>query len=53
MDYIAGLPLDTGCIAIHTYVDNLTKLVKIIPCVVGDGGLSVPATAKLFFDNIF
>ena len=47
-----GLPLDKGCNAILTVVDMLTKLVKLVPCFVGDGELSAPATAKLFFDNI-
>ena len=48
-----GLPLDKGCNAILTVVDMLTKLVKLVPCFVGDGELSAPATAKLFFNNIF
>ena len=30
----------------------LMTLVKLVPCFVGDGELSAPATAKLFFDNI-
>ena len=47
-----GLPLDKGCNAILTVVDMLTKLVKLVPCFVGDGELSAPATAKLFFNNI-
>ena len=47
-----GLPLDKGCNAILTVVDMLMKLVKLVPCFVGDGELSAPATAKLFFDNI-
>ena len=45
-----GLPLDKGCNAILTVVDMLTKLVKLVPCFMGDGELSAPA--KLFFDNI-
>ena len=47
-----GLPLDKGCNAILTVLDMLTKLVKLVPCFVGEGELSAPATAKLFFDNI-
>ena len=30
----------------------LMKLVKLVPCFMGDGDLSAPATVKLFFDNI-
>ena len=45
-----GFPLDKGCNALYTSMDKLTKLVQIIPCVVGDGGLSAPATEELFFD---
>ena len=48
-----GLPLDTGCNAVYTYIDKLTKLVNISPCVAGDGGLLAPATAKLFFNHVF
>ena len=52
MDFIAGLSPDKSNNAIYTCMDKLTKLVKIIPCMVGDGGRSTPATAKLFFDDI-
>ena len=52
MDFIVGLSLDANCNNIYTYVDKLTKLVKIIPCVVGDGGFLALATAKLFFDYV-
>ena len=52
MDFVMGLPLDGGYNAIYTVVEKLTKLVKLIPCFVGEGELSAPATAKLFFDNI-
>ena len=47
-----GLPLDKGCNAILTVVDLLIKLVKLVPCFVGDAELSTPTTAKLFFNNI-
>ena len=53
VDFITGLPLDTGYNAIYTYIDKFTKLVKIIPYVVGDGDLSALATTKLFFDHVF
>ena len=44
--------MDGGYNAIYTVVEKLTKLVKLVPCFVGEGELSAPATAKLFFDNI-
>ena len=53
MDFITELPLDTGCNAIYAYVDKLTKLIKFFLCVVGDGDISAPAIAKLFFDYVF
>ena len=34
-------------------MDKLTKLLKIIPCLVGDGVLSAAATEKLFFNLFF
>ena len=52
MDFITWLPLDAGCNTIYTYVNKLTKIVKIIPCVVGDSGISAPATEKIFFYHI-
>ena len=47
-----GLPLDAGCNAIYTCMDKLTKLIKIVPCVVGDSGFSALASVKLFFDYV-
>ena len=47
-----GLPLDASCNAIYSYMNKLTKLVKIIPCEVGNGDLLAPATAKIFFDHV-
>ena len=46
MNFIIGLPLDADYIEIYTCVDKLTKLVKIITCVVGDGYLSSLDTEK-------
>ena len=51
MNFIIGLPLDACCNAIYTYVDKLTKFVKIICYIVGDEDLSAPATVKLFFNH--
>ena len=47
-----GLPLDTDCNTICICIEKLTKSVKIIPCMVGYGGLLAPATTKLFLDNV-
>ena len=33
-------------------VDKLTKWVKLIPMVLGEGGLSASAVAHLFFDHV-
>ena len=48
-----GLPLGAGCNSMYTCADKMTKLVKITPCVVGDGGLSAPATANYSFIILF
>ena len=53
VDFTMWLPLYASCNAIYTYVDKLTTLVKIIPCVVGDGGIYAAATAKLFIYYAF
>ena len=52
MEFFTGLSLDAGCNAIYTFVNKPTKLAKIIPCMVGDGGFSAPASEKLFFDYV-
>ena len=41
-----GQPLNAGCNSIYTCMDKLSKFVKIIPCMIGDGGLLSLATAK-------
>ena len=48
-----GLPLATSCTATYTCVDKLIKLVKIIPCMVGDGGLLASATENCSLTMLF
>ena len=50
MDFFIGLHLNISCNAIYSYMNKLTKLVKTIPCMVGDRDLSALDTAKPFFD---
>ena len=55
MDFITDLPVGSdaaGYNAVFTCVDRLTKLTRLVPCVMGDAQLTAPAVAKLFFDNI-
>ncbi len=49
---MTGLPSDAGYNGILVCVEKLTKLARLIPCLVGGGELSAEQTAKLFFDNI-
>lgn len=52
MDFVTDLLLCNGHNAIFTCVDCLTNYVRLIPCFVGEGALSAPAVAKLFFDHV-
>ena len=52
MDFITDLPLSRSFNGMFTVVDKLTKWVKLIPLVVGEGELSVLTVAHLFFDHI-
>ena len=52
LDLSWNLPLYNGHYAVFTCVDRLTKYCSLIPCFVGEGGLSASLVAKLFFDNI-
>ena len=52
MDFITDLPLCNGSNAIFTCVDKLSKFVRLIPCFVGEGALSAPAVAALFFEHV-
>ena len=52
MDFITSLPTDRGYNAVFTCVDKLMKLVRLIPCFMGEGELSAEATARLFYENV-
>ena len=52
MDFITDLPLSRSFNGVFTIVDKLTKWVKLIPMVVGEGELSTLSLAHLFFDHI-
>ena len=52
LDFITGLPSDGGFNAVMVCVDKLTKLVKIVPCSTGEGELTAPVVARLFFSHI-
>ena len=48
MDFITDLPISGLFNSIFPIVDKLTKWVKMIPMVVGEGELSVLSVAHLF-----
>lgn len=52
MDFITNLPKSNGYNAIFTCVERLTKLIRITPCSMGEGGLRATEIARLFFDNV-
>ena len=52
MDFITDLPLCGGFNGIYTCVDKLTKFVKLIPVLIGEGALSPPEVAHLFFEHV-
>ena len=52
MDFITDLPLSRLFNGVFTFVDKLTKWGKLIPMVVGKGGLSALTVAHLFFNYI-
>ena len=52
MDYFTDLPLSRGFNAIYTYVNKLTKTVKLQPCFVGEGQLTAKEVATLFFNSV-
>ena len=52
MDFITDLPLSWSFNGMFTVVDKLTKWVKLIPMVVGEGELSALSVAYLFFNHI-
>ena len=52
MDFITDLPPCGGFNGIYTCVDKLTKFVKLIPVSIGEGALSAPEVACLFFEHL-
>ena len=52
MDFITDLPPCGGFNGIYTCVDKLTKFVKLIPVLIGEGALSAPEVACLFFKHV-
>ena len=52
MDFIMDLPLSRSFNGVFTVVDKLTKWVKLIPMVVGEGELSMSSVVHLFFDYV-
>ena len=52
MDFITDLPLSRSFNSVFTIVDKLTKWVKLIPMVVGEGELSASSVTHLFFYHV-
>ena len=52
MDFITDLTPCSGFNGIYTCVDKLTKFVKLLPVSIGEGALSAPKVARLFFEHV-
>ena len=52
MDFISGQPSSKGYYTICTCIDKFTKFVRLISCLKGEGVLSTPEHANLFFSTI-
>ena len=54
MDFIGPLPVCHGYTGLFVAVDKFSKLTCLIPCSFGrgDGGLTAPVIASLFFDHV-
>ena len=52
MDFITDLPLSRSFNGVFTVVNKLTKWVKLIPMVVGEGEFSMLTVAHLFFNYV-
>ena len=52
MDFFTELHPCGGFNRIYTCVDKLTKFVKLIPVSIGEGALSAPKVARLFFEHV-
>ena len=48
---MTDLPEVNGCNALMVIVDKFSKLNWLVPCRAGDGQLTAPQVAQLFFDN--
>ena len=51
MDFMVELPEVNGFNALMVIVDKMGKLSRLIPCRVGEGQLTTPQVAMLFFEN--
>ena len=52
MNFVTDLPLVDGHNGLIVCVDKFSKFTRLIPVGVGEGLLSAPNVAQLFFDNI-
>ena len=52
MDFITDLPPCNGFNGIYTCVNKLTKFVKLVTVLLGEGALSAPEVAQLFFEHV-
>ena len=52
MNFITDLAFSRSFNSMFTVVDKLTKWVKLIPMVEGEGELSTSTVAHLFFDHV-
>ena len=52
IDYITDLPPCGGFNGIFTCIDKLMKFAKLIPVSLGEGALSAPEVARLFFEHV-
>ena len=52
MDSITDLLPCGGFNGLYTCADKLTKFVKLIPALIGEGALPAPEVARLFFEHV-
>ena len=52
MDFTTDLTPCGSFNRIYTCIDKLTKFVKLIPVAIGEGALSAPEVARLFFKHV-
>ena len=52
MGFVTDLSPYGGFSGIHTCVVKLTKFIKLIPILLGDGALSAPEVACFFFEHV-